>query len=250
MNRGLLLALLCCISAVAIAAHPARYPRAVTSASADLNGDGKKDMVKISAITAAGSFRLSINQTSVTGRLDSKPDGFSIIDIDTNDAYKEIDVWLHGESDFDDHFLYWYDGKTIHPIGRLVRWPEYTGTGIIYVSDSMGFWIKVDKYVLDKKTHTLLFIPQEFYAVSVVTRVLKSFPIYTSRGSSGIVANLKPNSHATLLLCGKAPGAKTAGKGASEKEWYWYLIKSETDLIGWAKLPSFREKLALTWYDF
>jgi hypothetical protein len=156
------------------------------------------------------------------------------VDIDTSDKYKEIAVHNPGPSEDDEYAIYWYDGKSIKAMGVLSRWPKLFGNGIVLVDDWMGFWSKKDKYVLNKKTRGLELIPQEFYYVGAEATVKEIFPIYETRDGSTIVANLAPKSKILILLCDCSPG---------EYMDKWYLIKSETGILGWTRPKPFHEKL-------
>ncbi len=210
-------------------------------AKTDLNGDGKVEEISISGITEIGNFILKIDNVSIKGELGDEVDGFIIVDIDTKDQYKEIAVHTPGPSDDDEYLIYWYDGKSIKEMGKLMRWPKFPGNGIVLVDNWMGFWQKRDKYVLDNKTRTLYLVPQEFYYVGIEATVKESFPIYKTRTGSEVVANLKPGSKIFILVCDTSP---------DDYDSHWYLIKSETGLVGWAALKSFTGKVeGLPWAD-
>lgn len=224
----------------------------VKSAKVDLNGDGKTEEISISGVTESGDFVLSVGRVSIKGTLTAgEADGFTIVDIDTTDEYKEIAVHTPGPSDDDEYLIYWYDGKLIKEVGRLSRWPKFFGDGIVHVGDWMGFWSKREKYVLDKKTRILQLVPQELYYVGIEAKVRGSFPIYKTRGDSTIVANLKPPSKVLILLCDPSPTSK--GETDDYFDDYfcdWYLIKSETGIVGWARLKTFYRRLeGLVWAD-
>ncbi len=221
----------------------------LTEAQVDLNGDGKSEKISISEITELGGFVLKVDKISVRGKTsaeDEKVDGFIIVDIDTTDRYKEIAVHTPGPSDDDEYLIFWYDGKLIREMGRLSRWPDFPGNGIVLVKDWMGFWSKTDKYLLNKKTRTLQLVPQELYYVGIEARIKETFPIYKSREGSDIVANLKPGSKIFILVCDPSP------QGLINFARWWYLIKSETGLVGWTRLGSdtIRGKVeGLPWAD-
>lgn len=198
----------------------------VKKAKFDLNGDNKAETILISEITGCGDFVLKVDKISIKGQLSYKVDGLIIIDIDKADKYKEIAVYTLGPSDDVEYLIYWYDGKSIKEMGRLARWPKFLGNGIVLVDDWMGFWSKRDKYILNKKTRTLELVPQELYYVGIEATVERSFPIYKTRTGSKIVANLKPNSKILILVCDPSPDDYLS---------HWYLIKSETGLIGWTQ---------------
>jgi len=193
--------------------------------SADLNGDGKKEKISISGVTNLGDFVLQVDRVFIKGKLCDRTNGFTIVDIDTNDKYKEIAVHTHGPSDDDEYLIYWYDGKSIKEMGKLWRWPKFFGNGKVLVKDWMGFWLRTKKYILTKE-RTLKLVPQEFYFVGVGGTVTKSLPILEERNGKEVVANLRVGSKVLIVLCDTSP---------EDYGDYWYLIKSDTNILGWVK---------------
>ncbi len=223
----------------------------VTSATVDLDNDGTIDNVFLSDIRESGDFVLNVNRIARKGKLlEGEADGFLIVDIDATDRYKEISVHTPGPSDDDEYLFYWYDGKSLMEMGRLSRWPEFVGNGIVLVDGWMGFWKKREKYVLDKTTRTLHRVPQELYHVGVEATVRESFPIFHSRKHSDIVARVRPGSKVLLLACDPSPECKTPKGEVDDYYCDWYLIRSVTGLTGWARLRSFWNKVeGLPWAD-
>ena len=209
----------------------------VKSAKADLDGNGTTEHITISETTESGDFLLKIEQSSFTGKLElGAADGFILVDIDTGDKYKEVAVHTPGPSSDDEYLIYWYDGNSIKEIGKLSRWPEFLGNGIVHVKNWMGFWAQNNKYVLDKKTRKLKSFPQDMYYVGVEVDVKKSFPIYKTRVCKERVAYLKPESKIMLFAC------DPSSSEINSSSWS-YLIKSSTNLIGWAKERDFSQKV-------
>lgn len=213
--------------------------RFTTKKYTDLNGDGIEEKVEIFISKEEPfKFELKVNDINIKGSFgesDFECDGFMIVDIDTSDKFKEIAVHSPGPSDDDVYIYYHYDGKNLKEIGRISRWPIIKGNGIIYVKDWMGFWEKVEKYVLDNISWTLLRVPQEFYYVGIEGKVKESFPIYQNRSYKEIVANLAKDSKILILAC--AP----QNKDFLERD---YLLKSETNLLGWCKERVLLEKVS------
>lgn len=221
----LLVFLLVCLSPIVFG-----FDRAKTI---DLNGDGKPDNVTIQINGETGSYILKVNSQSIKGSLDAV-DGFTVIDIDTSDHRKEIAVHTPGPSDDDVYVIYDYDGKNIKLIAQLARWPVFPGNGLIYVDDWMGFWAIRHKYQFDVKSRRLKPVHQEFYYVGIEATVQHSFPLLQTRDdASPVIARLKPNSKVLILLCD--PSRKSY-------EDNWYLIKSDSGLLGWTREKGFPEK--------
>jgi len=213
----------------------------VKDAKVDLNGDGRLDAIRIIETNEDGGFTLKINKTIITDSLNAEVDGFIIVDIDTTDIFKEVAVHTPGESDDDEYVIYWYDGKKIYQMGRISRWPEFSGDGKVLVDDWMGFWRKREIYVLDKESKTLSVIPQEFYYVGVEAEVKDPFSLNRSRVDEDGVSIVNAGEKIILLLY-----------SPSKEDLYedWYQIKTSSGFIGWAKLKTFYEKVkGLPWAD-
>ena len=197
----------------------------VKNANVDLNSDGKIDAVSITISEDGSSYTLKINDEKINGKFeDGECDGFMVIDIDQSYKYKEIAVHTPGSSDDDLYAIYGYNEKEIYKMGELFRWPTFAQNGIVYVDDWMGFWEKTEKYVLNKETRKLQKITQEFYYVGLEAITKESFPIYKKREFKEVVANLKPKSKILIVLCQPSQ---------SDYQKNLYLIKSETNLLGW-----------------
>lgn len=213
--------------AVPVLAAPLKI---VKSASADLNGDGKTEIISISIDKGnRNSYVLRVGKIQTKGSL-ALVDGFAIVDIDNSDKRKEIAVHTDGPSDNTAYHIYTCDGKQLKVIGQIHGDVTILGNGMILVDYWTGSWSQRDKFVLDKATGKLKLVPQELQWVNETVVVRKSFLIYQSRGSSSVVANLRPQSKILLVA------VDFADYGDNEKT--WLLIKSESNLLGWAQLKA------------
>ncbi len=198
----------------------------IFKSTTDLNGDGVSEEISLANIDETAEFYLEISGEKIQGKFDEEPsDGFIIIDIDQYDNYKEIAVHTPGPSSDDEYFIYWYNGEAIQKIAHLSRWPKFLGNGIVYVDGWMGFWQCRDKYILNDSTRELERIPQFAYYVGVKATVKNSFPIFKDKELKEKVALLSKNSEIEILVC-----------DMDNREWneHIYLIKSKSNLIGWA----------------
>ena len=98
----------------------------IKSIEIDLNGDEKTEKISIVDIskgqehTAYDNFVLHVGEASVKNRLNNgMTDGFTIIDINKDDNYKEIAIHTGGPSDDHEYIIYWYDGKFIKEMGHF-----------------------------------------------------------------------------------------------------------------------------------
>lgn len=203
-------------------------------AEMDLNGDGTSENITFSLNPATEKFVITVAGSRQSGAFESDdpPQGFTIIDIDKNDKYKEIMVMCPGSSDAHVYYLFAYDGKRLNKIGQLTRSLDFPGDGIVRVQDWAGFWVKHDKYVLDRPRHFLKKVPQEFYYVGVPATVKKTFPIYATRNDKTVVAKVRPQSKVIILLC-----------ASFQETPQWYILKTETGLVGWVREEIFQEHL-------
>ena len=202
------------------------------NALADLNGDGQPERITIEPDAKSGMFLLKIGNQSIRGGTDdseSEPaEGFEIVDIDNTDRFKEVVVHPPGACEMcgQQTYIYGFD-KNIRKVGQLGKSVEFPGYGIVLENDWQGFWVSRTKYILDDKSGLLKPVPQPYYFVGLNATVKKSFPIYRNqKRSKEVVANLKQGS--TFMVV--AAEYKTEPK--------WYLVKSETGLMGWISVDS------------
>ena len=221
--------IVCFCSFCLFCALPIHSENITFDASADLDGDGKEDAIHLS-IGSEGEYALEINTVSITGKLpdpgslcDEAKYRLDIIDIDKTDRYQEVKILQYSgvDSCMDfTHNILWYSGSFIKLMWALEgQSPSFSGYGIVLVSEWISFWLKTDKYVLDPKTRTMVFVPQAFYYVGVEATVDQSIPIFRTTACKDVVANLRKGSTCSILLYDQTSGC--------------YLIKSTTGLVGW-----------------
>jgi len=197
----------------------------VFSQTVDLNSDQIEEEIKLESSYNTYEFRLLVNDRAVDGKfIDGDADGFKVIDINTNDKYKEIAVHTPGSSSDDVYVIYWYDGKEIVFMDRLSRWPSFNGNGIVYVNNWEGFWSSRDKYVLDNSERKLKKVEQFAYYVGITITVKNGFEIFRERDLKDKVALLSEGSEIILILC---------DKGYENYNDHRYLIRSTSGLLGW-----------------
>ncbi|MBN1881897.1 MAG: hypothetical protein JW885_06960 [Deltaproteobacteria bacterium] len=225
----------------------------VMSGNADLNGDGRPESITLAPGRSFGEFILSVDGVTTVGMFEfDVTDGFAVVDINASDVYKEIAVHAPGPSDDDEYLVYSFDGASLKEMGRLARWPTFSGNGIVLVDGWMGFWKIRDKYVLDTSTRTLRHVPQDLYAVGVEGHAIKSFPVYRTRSGNEVIANTMPNSNFIILACDTSPTCLNAYGDADDYSCDWYLIKTVTGLVGWVRcetLMDYETVDGLTWAD-
>lgn len=206
-------------------------------AQTDLNSDGKTDNITVKSIDETFDYILNVNGKDIRGNLGEEPiDGFTVIDINKWDAYREIAVHTPGPSDDDIFMLYWYDGSEIIAMNMLSRWPEFKGNGIVYVKGWEGFWAPLDKYKLDDASRKLIHIEQFAYYVGLKIKINKGFNIFREKELINEVALLSDNSEIEIILCDR--------KGYDYYD-YRYLIKSSTGLLGWSDYRSMEPCITL-----
>ncbi len=193
----------------------------------DLNSDNSLDEVKLSGDDM--DYTLTINGISIKGSFDVEGmNGFEIIDIDKNDLFKEIAIHASGPSDDDVYNIYWFNGKQIFFIKSLDQNPTFKGNGFVYNDSWQGFWMKRDKYSLNKKTHKLNLVPQFAYYVGIKDIVVNDwFAIYSDKNMTKKIATLSKKSKIEILLC--------ETNNSKDENDYLYLVKSKSKLVGWVK---------------
>lgn len=229
---------------------PAQADTFVMEAQADIDGDGANESIKLE-LTADDGYKLIIDGSSVLGSLDSgAPDGFKVVDIRTTDAVKEVAVHAPGPSSDDEYRLYWLKGTAIKEVGHLARWPEFPGNGSVYVDRWEGFWRERDRWTLVPATHKLVKVPQEFHSVDQECTAKEAFPLAWKRSAPGVVAEVVAAGTKARVVLAAAPERRGCGKEGGPFFCRWYLLRSETGILGWARLKDFYEKVdGLLWAD-
>lgn len=231
MRYTLLILLLCCSVFCMVEAQAAPPTADKTRATVDLNGDGKVDTITLKFKDESTDFSLTVNDTTVNGSMEWITEGLEIVDIDTHDKLKEIRIYSDNTDDSAQFTLYEYDGKVLRKICFYKGIPEFTGTGLMYLDQWQYFWNKIEKYQFNPISHSFNLVAQPYYAVLdddnkiIESTVSVSTTIYLSPNSKTVVANLRKDSKATIMLA-------TPLKGKDETKWC-YLVKASSGVVGW-----------------
>jgi hypothetical protein len=232
----------------------------VFSISTDLNSDNKDETIKLEKTGIRFGYKLTINNQEGLGTFElEETDGFKVIDIDTQDKYKEIAVHSSGPGDdMSDnvYFIYWYNGKEVFLIDQLHGSAIFNGNGIIYLDKWEGFWTSRDKYVLGNNSRNISFVRPFGYYVGVKAKAKTSFTIYQEQALKNKVAVLNVGSDIEILLCDKDEYRYTNDDGSieytgvTESSRYKYLVKSQSGLLGWISNKDILESVeGLPWAD-
>lgn len=197
------------------------------TAKEDLNSDNIIDEIKLTGDDT--DYTLTINGISIKGEFEVEGmTGFKIIDIDKNDLFREIAIHARGPSDDDVYNIYWFTGKQIIFMNSIGQNPTFNGNGIVYNNSWQGWWMKRDKYVLNKKNHKLKIVPQFAYYVGISNITVNNwFSIYSDKALTKKTAMLSKKSKIEVLVCDT--------NNSDDENNYLYLIKSKSGLVGWVK---------------
>lgn len=232
----------------------------VFSIKTDLNSDNQPETIKLEKTGINFGYKLTINNQESLGTFKmEETDGFKVIDIDTQDKYKEIAVHSSGPGDdMSDNviFIYWFNGKEIFLIDQLNGQATFNENGIIYLDNWEGFWTSRDKYILDKNSRNISFGRPFGYYVGVKAKVKTSFTIFQEQALKNKVAVLNVGSDIEILLCDKDEhryindDGSIEYTGVTESSRYKYLIKSQSGLLGWISNKDISESIeGLPWAD-
>jgi hypothetical protein len=195
----------------------------------DLNGDNLKERMDVKIFhNDTSDFILTVNGHSIAGQLNMRYEnisGFKIVDLNQNDKYKEIAVYCSGPSSDDDYLIYGYD-TSVFLMNHIFEDLTFNGNGIVYGSDWKSFWAANDKYVLNPTSRKLELIKQFAYYVGITVKTKGEFEIYLEKELINKVALVSKDSEITLILCDN-----------KEKDFFdmLYLVKTKTQLLGWAR---------------
>lgn len=230
---GLFVGLLLAGPAQAVSCDELDY---VKSTTADLDGDGVPERIALQDLDGEGGFTLVIGNARISGQLDSEVEGLAVVDIDRGDRFKEVVVYTPGPSADDNSNFYSYDGQGIREMANSLKWFDIQGNGIVRDSEWMDFWSSNAKYVLDADKRTLRYVPQDLYYVGQEARVTAEFSLFVSRTDHRQMAMPRIGSTITLLAFGAPNPSDKPYRDAANG---WYLIKTETGLLGWARFDDF-----------
>ncbi|MCD6550476.1 hypothetical protein J7K24_02950 [bacterium] len=207
----------------------------------DINGDGKEEKIYVDEVMSSekeGYYILHIdnqNKKITNFRITD----FSIVDIDKSDNYQEVVLHNPGPSNDDESLFFWYNGCEIKEIGKLARWVKILGNGKVEVGNWMGFWTKIDTYVLDKGNHLLRWLPKKTYKVGIKTKARGTVHLYKEKSyDSEIIKEVKQGEKVEILI------AENCDTYFCE----WFQLKAG-EVTGWVKQSDFEDKLELNFAD-
>jgi hypothetical protein len=219
---------LCCLAtSLADGAHAASVwkPEArVREARVDLDGDGKREHIRIAAFRVKtdgvwqdGPFRLTVNGQTIFGE-GWDASRFRIADIDRRDRYKEILVDCSEPSGGFNGLLFSYVNKKL---GRMHKdelvGPEFPGNGIVVEGYWHGFWASKERHRLNSR-HKLTRIPQKFHRVGIRSRLQKPLALHPYRDVTRVTRVLPHNMKVVIVR--------------SDRE-SWYEIRAPHGTRGW-----------------
>lgn len=234
----------------------------------DLNGDGKSEDVLVRSLNKQSEEMTAFEvitegqKTSVAGMFSSdSDDGWPTLKAitpypDNKTQWLLIDGALSG-------FL----GSSSSIIGlregRLDQLAAFKGAGELRIPGNatiltnawVGFWSRVVKWSINADG-SLKLVPQEFNGVGTRdVEVVRTFPLLETRNSEAVVARTNEGSKVDILLWqGELPlteskqfSSDMLEKSYREPVWLtgWYLIRTESGLIGWVKGDGLDKHLAL-----
>jgi len=211
----------------------------VSSAKADLDGDGAEEEIRFEALpTGIVAYDLAIGGAKLGKRLEaSEALTFAIVDLDSTDKQREVLVRTEDANDYRSFVVVRYEKKKPVELGRfggqLPADPEIAGNGFVLYQTWEGFYARTVKLALDAKKGKLAELVPELYAVEVRAKVKESFPLYTTRAKKDVLARAKVGSEVNVVA--HDPAAKL------------FLVRSATGLLGWVTFADLERGADLPW---
>lgn len=194
-----------------------------TPLSADLDGDGKPEVITVDdSGVKVGKHLITCGGMALCE--------VQIHDLSSEDKIKELVTIESGPRD--DKYARIYRLEKGGPVE--MRWSQEehyaesiqtSGNGILLTDTRERLYIKRQKWVA--KGGVLTLVAQPFWAVQTEVGIDRSVPIVRTIGGSETVANIKADSRITVLL--ESPDTPE-----------WFLVKTSTGLTGWISLESLR----------
>lgn len=198
----------------------------------DLDGDGELDTIDLE-LSDYDKCYLTINDQGVRQTSEIEPwDGFSIVDLDKGDPYKEIIIHEFGPNIIHNQAVFKYDGRWIYKLGDFSGTVILPGNGELWEINWIGFWPSIDKYVLRKNGKEMLWSKQPLYYVGVQAEVMATFPVYSERKGDQELIQVLKGEKVEILLCYKDRSSWNS----------WYMVRTEKDLLGWVDEDTLYQK--------
>lgn len=214
---------------------------------ADLNGDGKNDIINLGLRDDQGdysSFILTINDIQIRGKHSYNVDNFLIVDLDRSDKQKEVAVHTPNANGPDEYIIYKYDGTAIKQIGRTYSTTTFNGDGTVDVVSYMPFWDKNDTYVYDREKDELVWVEKNEYDIEIECKVLEEFPVFPVINASGFSEKLKKGQTIKIVKAvHKNDCTKTGPYGWGLCDEFSYI--TDTGSNGWATMEQMMGKIDL-----
>lgn len=219
----------------------AEKDRVSTTKYADLNNDGIEERIVLTIDEWVNHYILQVNNIIATASGEEIESVFNIVDINTNDNYKEIAISEYGPSSDYATTFYYYDNEMLFPMGKIegfygpaysygedINWNQVKidGNGKI-ITQSRGqilqTWFYQDEYKLSNE-HMLVNVPKDLYEMSTEVEVVEEFTLQKSRIDYTDAITLKKGEKVTIVA-------------SDNKE--WCLVENSQGETGWFAVDNF-----------
>jgi hypothetical protein len=112
----------------------------VNPAIVDLNHDAKPDTVLLQCDPGSWAYTLTVNGASYRGTGEALEGTFSIVDVDTTDAFLEVAVPQVGPSDDYATYFHYYDGRSVRFMNVVPGTYDLLFDGSGRIRTSVPFW--------------------------------------------------------------------------------------------------------------
>jgi hypothetical protein len=221
--------------------QPAAPPQATLSA--DIDGNGKPETISTLYSPASRMLNVTIGGSTLLTKIDATDaqPRLEVIHIHSDKKQRQVLVTIDSGMDYNDYFFFGFNkGKTTYLGTFGGQNLKASGNGAVYAEDWLGFFQVKQKYGLSASTGKIVEIPQPFYYCGAEGTVQKSTRLLLEPDKkSNEVALLSPGTRVTLLLM-KAKEKKIGDNS-------WFLVKSESGLVGWFFVGSPDSDIELPW---
>ena len=203
----------------------------------DLDGDDKIESIRMITLDEDGNYILQVDNTSISCSDYLGMSNFYVVDLDKDDDHFEIVV----RSPSNDYTYYLYHDGALTKLGELKGKITYTGAGAIQVVESKLFWDKHDIYIFDNESQKIQWVPTDIYDIGIQVRIIEPFMIYQSPfNTNNLISTLDKGTSIEIQSCKPKVEEKDGTKRFAD---FWYSIKTQSGLVGWADEKSVRGKI-------
>jgi hypothetical protein len=210
----------------------------VTEGYADLDSDGIEEFIQMVPGSWLEGRRVYINGKMTDVEMFSDKGGFCVVDSLSSDQNKEVLFTDDGSMGA----LYSYRDGNLVLAEYSWRISRMDGNGVRFENKHLYLGNAKSKFILSPETGRFEEIGQKIYYINMTAVVKNDIHLYPTLPATEHFLTVPKGEIITLLACNERERYPIDDQWRS---YYWYLIKTSEDILGWAELRKFKDNVNL-----